>query len=134
MRRLFYLLPLLAAAACPGGQKVHLFADLPPQGNAVRCAAAQMASLGYTVQDSVRSEIIRRVAATRREGNLETTLTARVFAFQETGVRRLSVRADVVNTDAQAQGPPPAPSRRTRADAEAILRACGTPDADIAAD
>lgn len=116
MRRLLPLLPWLGAAACPSGEKFHHFADVTTRTGGVRCAAAKMTSLGYVVQDLVDDEFGRRVWATKRDGESETMLLARGFVFAETGVRRLSVSVAGVTSLA-------------RADAQAVLDACGTPDA-----
>jgi hypothetical protein len=128
MRRLIHLFPLLAVMGCPNAQQVHLLTDAAPQGGTMRCAAARMAALGYVVQDTGTTGFFRVVTATQREGALESSLTARLFVYEETGVRRLAVRANQVS---RRGPPPPSPvnvSGRVRADAQAIINSCGIPE------
>ncbi|MDQ3309944.1 MAG: hypothetical protein M3497_07430 [Gemmatimonadota bacterium] len=128
MRRFIYLLPLLALLGCPNSQQVHLLTDAPPQGGTMRCATARMVALGYVVQDTGTTGFFRVVTSTRREGALESILTARLFVYEETGVQRLAVRANQVS---HRGPPPPSPvdvSSRVRADAQAIINSCGIPE------
>lgn len=128
MRRLIYLFPLLAVMGCPNAQQVHLLTDAAPQGGTIRCAAARMAALGYTVQDSGTTGFYKVVTATRREGELESFLTARLFVYEQTGVQRLAVRANQVSHRSQPPASPPSVSRQVRADAQAIISSCGRPE------
>jgi hypothetical protein len=125
MRRSIFLLPLLALLGCPNSQRVHLVTDAAPQGGTMRCTVARMTSLGYTLQDTTPTEMFRVRSGSKREGNLETVLTARLFVYEQTGVRRLAVLANQVDhsagTPAQIRGV----SRQARADAEALIDACG---------
>ncbi len=132
MRRLIYLFPVLAVMGCPNAQQVHLLTNAAPQGGTMRCATARMVALGYTVQDTGSTEFFRLVTASKREGELESFLSARLFVYEQTGVRRLAVRANQVSHGGQTPASPPSASPQVRADAQAIISACGMPAPDQA--
>lgn len=128
MRRLIALLPLLAVLGCPNSQQVHLLTEAAPGIPVMQCAAARMTSLGYTVQDTVPTALFRIRSASKREGAIETVLTARLFEYEQTGVRRLAVRANQVRHSGDARAQPQIVSDQARADAQAIVSSCGTPE------
>ncbi len=128
MRRLIRLLPLLAIVGCPNAKQVHLVTNVVPQSDAIRCAAARMRSLGYSVKDTATTGFFRVAIASKREGELETVLTARLFVYEQTGVRRLAVLANQVSHGSRASASAPSVSRQARAEAQAIISSCGMPE------
>ena len=110
MRR---ILPALLLAACVPAQPATMLAPAGP--DALKCAASRMTALGYTVQ----GETSNTVRAEQRSGNLVTTLTAATFDDQ------LRVETQIVSHYGDGQQMQVGATKYTRADAQAVLDACG---------
>lgn len=123
------LIPVIAVAlaACPASRQETLLADVRPQADGIGCAARRMAALDYEIRDSSANLTPRFARASKLEGGLQTILTARLFVYPETQVRRLTVRAQQVSGGERTELPTAAEERQAQADARSVFAACTVP-------
>jgi hypothetical protein len=118
IRRILLSIPAVLVAACMA-QPAVVTAPVPAGRDVFACATDRITALGYTVETANRDA--RTVRGVKREGSIETTLTAAIYA--EGGADQLRVTADfwsVSGTNRMQVSATP----YMRADAQSVVDTC----------